>query len=153
MNSHFDKDGKGNLAQRVLADESWSAFDSQLRKDALQAFSTANRRRRRGYLAAQSAAIFLAAGVAAWTLRPHPRSISSTKESNSREYQPHICCHKVSCHKNLLITGNTSVVSSQPARMRFRRELELPQVPVRSFISSSISRSERSNHPCRLPGP
>src|SRR5256885_2898301 len=73
MNSRFEREGPGSLVHRVLADESWSAFDSQLRRDALKAFSAAKRRRRIGYLTAQAAAICLTAGVLIWTLASHPR--------------------------------------------------------------------------------
>src|SRR5438552_14647823 len=78
MNNRFEKEGRGNLIHRALADESWSAFDARLRSDARQAFSAAKRRRRLGYLTAQAAAILLTACVLTWTLASHPRRSTAT---------------------------------------------------------------------------
>ena len=77
MNNRFKREGQGNLVRRVLADESWSAFDSQLRQAALQVFSAAKRRRHFVLLTAQAAAIFLAAGVITLALTHHPQPLSS----------------------------------------------------------------------------
>src|SRR5947209_3715385 len=63
MNNHSKGKGQGKLVHRALADENWNAFELQLRKDALQTFASANRRRHLVFLTVQVAAILVVAGA------------------------------------------------------------------------------------------
>src|SRR6266436_4346434 len=72
MNDHVPNETERNLFQCAVTDESWTAFDGQLRKDALLAFSAANRRRRFARMTAQAATLTLAAAAVTWVLMPRP---------------------------------------------------------------------------------
>src|ERR1043166_6653743 len=87
MNNQSEDKGQGKLINRALADENWNAFDGQLRKDALQRFAAANRRRGFGFLTAQAAAILVGAGTLTVILFHHSQPMPASRSSLSADVQ------------------------------------------------------------------
>jgi len=81
MNNHFKNEEHGNLIHRALADEGWTAFDTQLRKDALRSFTASKRRRRIAFVATQAAAILFLAGALTWGLAHSPRPLPAPESA------------------------------------------------------------------------